>query len=247
MPEKPLLYWDLADWWQLLTPPSEYEEEAAFYTRTLIDASDRRPREVLELGSGGGNNASHMKKEFSITLVDLSARMLAVSKELNPELEHLEGDMREVRLGREFDAVFVHDAIDYMTSVDDIRAAAETIYVHTRPGGVALICPDHIRENFEVGTDHGGNDGEGRSLRYLQWWWDPDPSDHTYITDFAYLLREGSGDVEVVKDRHFNGLFSETEWLGVLSDVGFEARLIPFVHSEVPVGAVLFVAKKPLV
>ena len=104
---------------------------------------------MLELGSGGGNNAFHLKKEFELTLVDLSADMLAVSKALNPECEHVQGDMRSVRLGRTFDAVFVHDAIEYMTTEDDLRQAVQTVYAHCRPGGVAVLVPDDIAENFE--------------------------------------------------------------------------------------------------
>ena len=42
-----------------------------------------------------------------MTLVDLSDGMLAVSRQLNPECEHHLGDMRTVRLGRTFDAVWV--------------------------------------------------------------------------------------------------------------------------------------------
>lgn len=41
--------------------------------------------------------------------------------------------MRTVRLGRTFDAVFVHDAVDYMTSEDDLRHVIETAFVHCRP------------------------------------------------------------------------------------------------------------------
>ena len=32
-----------------------------------------------------------------------------MSRSINPECEHVQGDMRTLRLGREFDAVFVHD------------------------------------------------------------------------------------------------------------------------------------------
>src|SRR5947199_313515 len=76
--------------------------------------------EVLELGSGGGHNAVHLKARFTMTLVDLSAGMLDMSRRLNPECEHHQGDMRTVRLGRTFDAVFVHDAVDYMLTEDDL-------------------------------------------------------------------------------------------------------------------------------
>ena len=51
-----------------------------------------------------------------MTLVDLSAEMLEVSRQLNPECEHIQGDMRTIRLGRQYDAVLVHDAVDYVTT-----------------------------------------------------------------------------------------------------------------------------------
>ncbi|WP_375766632.1 class I SAM-dependent methyltransferase [Archangium gephyra] len=50
-------------------PPSDYAEEAAEYVRRLRSAESGPLKEVLELGSGGGNNASHLKREFSLTLV----------------------------------------------------------------------------------------------------------------------------------------------------------------------------------
>src|SRR5262245_43380133 len=106
---EPRLYTELADWWPLVSPPAEYAEEAEIYWRAL--ASGDVPRTLLELGCGGGSNAWHLKRHAKLTLVDRSASMLGVSAAINPECEHCLGDMRDVRLGREFDAVFVHDAI----------------------------------------------------------------------------------------------------------------------------------------
>ena len=237
----PLMYSEIAEWWPLLSSPEEYEEEAPFFTRTLIEASDEPPKTVLELGSGGGNNASYMKKDFEMTLVDLSPQMLEVSKRLNPDCEHVVGDMRTVRLGREFDAVFVHDAIDYMTSTADLAASVETAFVHTRPGGAAMFCPDHIRENFKPSTEHGGSDGDGRGLRYLQWTWDPDPDDSRYTTDYAYLMRDPDGSVRSLHDRHECGLFGAEEWKSIVEDAGYVPELVPFVHSEVEEDSVVIV------
>src|SRR5262245_33901501 len=166
------LYQDLAAGWALISPPEEYAEEAAFAGRLLRQA-DRPVRAVLELGSGGGHCASHLAPGFTMTLVDLSAGMLAVSRRLNPGCEHVEADMRTARLGRDFDAVFVHDAVDYMTTEDDLRQVIETAFLHCRPGGVAVFVPDNIAENFEPGTGYGGIDGaDGRGARYLDWSYD---------------------------------------------------------------------------
>ena len=242
------MYRELADWWPLLSAPEDYAEEAAFYQQTLVEACERSPHTLLELGSGGGNNASHLKARFTMVLVDRSPGMLDVSRALNPECEHVEGDMRTVRLGREFDAVFVHDAIVYLTTEADLRGAIETAFVHCKPGGAALFCPDHVRENFRSSTDHGGHDGLERSLRYLEWTWDPDPADNTYFVDYAYLLRGRDGSTHVEWDRHVEGLFSRADWLRLLADAGFQPAIVPFDHSELEPGTYeIFVARKPTV
>ena len=135
--------------------------EAAFYRHVLEGAGVDPLETVLELGSGGGNNASHLKRRFRLTLVDASPDMLAVSRALNPECEHVQGDMRSVRLEREFDAVFVHDAIAYMTSRDDLLRAMRTARAHCRAGGVALFAPDHVLETFVPRTSHAATTATG--------------------------------------------------------------------------------------
>ncbi len=243
---EPRLYAELAEWWPLLSSPGHYLEEAHVYRELLLGACEAPPHSVLELGSGGGGNAWNLKRDFTMTLVDRSAGMLAVSRALNPECTHVQGDMRDVRLGREFDAVFVHDAVSYMTTLDDLALAARTAFVHCRSGGAALFAPDALRETFREQTNCGGDADDARALRYLQWIWDPDPDDGTYVADWVYVLREGRREPRVERDRHVFGLFSRDQWLGVLRDAGFEARSEPLVHSQVPAGSVeTFVARKP--
>ena len=251
MEESPRLYRELADWWPLLSAPEDYAEEAAEYTRLILEASKGEARTVVELGSGGGNNASHMKASFELTLVDRSPQMLDVSRRLNPECEHLEGDMRSVRLGRSFDAVFVHDAIAYMTTEDDLRGVFATAFEHCKAGGVALFVPDAVTETFEPAADHGGHDGPDRALRYLEWTWDPDPDDTTVRMDLTYVFHEpdatsqGHVAVRVVHDEHVCGLFPRATWLRLIEDAGFEVRAVPLVHDERPVGAEGFLAIRP--
>ena len=98
--------------------------------------------------------------------------------------------------------------------------------VHTRRKGPALI--------FRT-----------LGLRYLEWTWDPDPGDTTYLTDYAYLLRTPDGTVRVEHDRHVGGLFARADWLRLFAEAGFEARAVPFDHSEVDYPSEVFVAKRP--
>ena len=242
------LYDDLAEWWPLLDDPATaYAVEANLYADLLAEACDGPIESLLELGSGGGNNALHMKRRFPhLLLTDVSDGMLAVSRALNPECEHRLGDMRTLRLGRTFDAVFVHDAVCYMTTEVDLRRAMETAAVHCRPGGAVLFAPDYVRENFPGPmTDDGGRDepapsgragAHARGLRYLEWLRDPEPGGTHYVVDYAFLLRDRDGSARVVHDRHVEGLFTRQRWLDLLAEVGFDARSVPFVHPEVELG-----------
>lgn len=239
------LYGDLAPWFHLLTAPEDYAVEAARYRRLILEAVPDAET-LLELGSGGGNNASHLKRQFTCTLSDVSQPMLTLSRGLNPECEHVLGDMRTLRLERTFDVVFVHDAIGYMTTEEDLRDCVTTAWVHTRPGGVALFVPDCTRETFEPRTSHGGHDGaDGRSLRYLESVIDPDPHDTTYEVDFAVLLREPGREPRVVHDHQVEGLFAERVWLGILESVGFTADAVPAELGNQEAPQPMFLGRRP--
>lgn len=224
-----MLYDELAPWWPLVSAPAEYAEEAALYIERLRAAAGGPVREVLELGSGGGNNALHMKRELALTLVEPSAGMRAHSVALNPECTHVAGDMRTVRLRRTFDAVFVHDAVMYMTTEIDLRAAIETIAAHLAPGGVALVAVDATAECFAPRTEHGGHDdpATGRGVRYLIWDLPARPGETTYESHFSFLLHEPGEPVRAVHDVHRHGVFPRATWLRLFEEAGLAARIEP--------------------
>lgn len=221
------LYRQLARWWPLISPVDEYAAEAAFFTEVLTEAGLPSAPSLLELGCGGGSNAFYLKQVFpQVTLTDISPDMLAVSRAVNPECEHLVGDMRTLRLARMFDVVFIHDAIDYMTTLHALRQALETAVAHCKPGGLVLLVPDYVRETFQPDTEHGGSDAGGRSVRYLEWTYDPDERDTIYTTEYVYLLRDGTQPTQVEYDQHTCGIFSRGEWVRLLHEVGLEPKII---------------------
>lgn len=221
---KALMYDELVSWYRLLDPPADHRDEAAVYRDALL-AAVPKARTLLELGAGAGHNALFLKQHFECTLTDISEGMLQLSRELNPECEHLSGDMRTLRLGRSFDVVFVHDAVCYMQSAEELRAAMVTAFEHLEAGGAVLIAPDVDRESFAEETQLYEVDEGGRSLRCLEWMWDPDPNDTRYSVDYVFLLREGDK-MQTLHDRHIEGLFPRQRWLELLTSVGFESRLV---------------------
>ena len=219
------LYQELATWWPLLSPVEDYAEEADFFWQVLADQGLGKKASLLELGCGGGNNAFYLNQHFlHVTLTDISPSMLGISKTLNPECEHLLGDMRELRLERCFDVVFIHDAIDYMTSHADLQRALETAFVHCKPGGLGLFVPDHLRETFQACTEHEGNSDQDKGIRLLSWSHAPNPGDTHYQVDYAYLLRENNH-TWVEHEQSVYGLFAKEDWRQLLVKIGFEVEI----------------------
>jgi SAM-dependent methyltransferase len=221
----PKLYHELADWFHLVTHPREYAAEARYATRLLkAKESGGRPR-LLELGSGGGNNASHMKKSFELTLTDISPSMLKLSRQINPECKHIVGDMRSLRLHTEFDAVYIHDAIMYIANERDLRRVAKTAAIHCKPGGLLLVQPDFVEESFKPGLERGGHDGNGRSARYVAIERRRGSSSKVDV-HFTFRLTGKTKVARVVGDRHVVGIFPRATWMSIFRDAGFTLKRI---------------------
>lgn len=220
-----IFYAELAPWWPLLSPVEDYEAEAADLRR-VIEARAPGARTVLELGSGGGHNAHHLARRFAMTLSDLSPEMLAMSARLNPGCEHVVGDMRTLALGRTFDVVLAHDAVDYMTTEADLEAAIATAHRHLAPGGLAVFVPDHVAERFRPGSESGGTDAaDGRALRYLEWTLDVAPGATSGVTHYSFLVRDADGAVRCLHEAHVFGLFPQATWVRLFERCGFEVEV----------------------
>jgi hypothetical protein len=242
------MYHQFAGWFHLLSAPEDYAEEAKFYFDLAATELGHEPTSWLELGAGAGCNASHYTPWVNgeVVLTDRSTEMLALSQTINPGIPHMAGDMTQLRLGRLFEVVFTHDAASYLVTAEEVRKLAETAFAHCAPGGVAIFCPDHTAENLVFETDHGGHDGDGRAMRYLEWTTPGRPGTHEYVVDYAYIYHEDGKTPRVELDRHINGALPRQIWLDALLSAGFSsARGTPLVHSEIEPGySELFVATR---
>lgn len=223
------LYDDLAHLWPIVSPPEDYLDEARYWRDAIRACLGAGRHRILELGAGGGHHLSHLTSDFEAEAVDLSPRMLEHSQRLNPDVVHHQGDMRVVRLGSMFDAVLIHDAISYMLTEDDLRAAFATARAHLRPGGLLLVAPDLVRENFKDGMvlkwpirPASG----GIEVSVEERITDPDPTDTVIESVITYTIVEG-GSRRVETDVHVVGLFPLDAWASLMEEAGFAVDVRP--------------------
>jgi hypothetical protein len=128
-----------------------------------------------------------------------------------------------------------------MKTEADLYHVMETAFLHCRSGGIVLFAPDFIRDTFKPSTSHGGIDGDGRGIRYLEWTYDPNENDSTYVVEFAILMHEAGKETEIRYDRHELGLFKRSTWLALLEKAGFQAEIVSATYAG---GGELFLGKK---
>ena len=211
----------------MISPPEDYAGEAGHWRQAIRDNLGSGRHHLLELGVGGGHNLSHLTSEFQATAVDISPQMLDLSRQLNPTVDHHLDDMRTVRLGRKFDAVLIHDAIAYMLTEDDLRATLTTAKVHLSYGGLLLVAPDLVRDEFTDGVVlRWSSKKDGIEVEIEERISDPDPSDTVVESLYTYTIREG-GTERVERDTHISGLFSIATWTRLFEEASFEVERIP--------------------
>lgn len=225
------MYTDLAWLWPILSPKEDYVEESEFIASAIKEHSRIEVRTLLHLGCGAGHNDYTIKRHFEVTGVDLSPAMLGLARGLNPEVEYLEGDMRSVRLGREFDAVIILDSIGYMLTEDALRRALTTASEHLRPGGVFLTVVEMEPATFVQNKTNAWTRARGDvELAFVENYYDPDPGDTTYECTFLFLIREG-GKLRTETVSHLASMFPLQTWRESLKAVGFEVVELEFEMS----------------
>ena len=142
------VFGNYARYYNLLYRDKDYAGEAQFIHQ-LIQTHAPNTRSILELGCGTGTHAQLLAKEgYNVHGVDLSAEMLQqasdrvsqLPQELASRLAFYQGDIREIRINQQFDAIIsLFHVFSYQTTNEDLRAAFATVKAHLKPNGVFIF------------------------------------------------------------------------------------------------------------
>ncbi|HNR13675.1 MAG TPA: class I SAM-dependent methyltransferase [Thermodesulfobacteriota bacterium] len=213
-----IAYNELAWTEDLLADPEDYEDEVAGYVDLIKRNSLHAPHTLLHLGCGAGGHDTIFKQHFAVTGVDISRGMLDKARLRHPDVEYIEGDMRTVRLGREFDAVVIPDSIDYMSSLPELRMAIETAVAHLKSGGIVLVV-GKTREIFRDNNFAYTGEQEDLHVTLLENNYINRYRPNTYEAMLVYLIRR-RGELTIHTECHVLGLFSQEVWEKVFAEAG---------------------------
>ncbi len=136
-----------AEYYNLLYKDKDYAGETQ-YLHQLIQKHCSGASTILNLGCGTGRHDFELATTgYGVAGVDLSEEMLQIAnnrlKSLDSptvDLSFVQGDIRNVRLGRKFDAVIsLFHVMSYQTSNSDLIAAFSTAREHLSDNGVFVF------------------------------------------------------------------------------------------------------------
>jgi len=232
------LYSDLSWLWPMWGDShagSEYEKYCNFIIEKVNKVEHKELKSLLNLGCGGGKNLNTLKKHYQCTGLDISADMLKLAKELNPECDFTQADMRSFDLGRKFDFVFIDDAVTYMLTRRDLEQVFIQAFNHLETGGMMVVTPDATTESFKQNETQIFHSIP--SERY------PD-TEVVYVTTnycrdvaaeqsegvFVYLIRT-HGELRIETEVHRFGLFPLQVWRELLLKTGFSIQEESYVEE----------------
>jgi SAM-dependent methyltransferase len=197
-------------------------------------------KRLLDVACGTGKHIEHLRAWYECSGLDNSPHLLKAARELNPNSEFFENDMRHFDFGVWYDAVVcLFSAIGYVRTFEALESTLSRFALHTAPGGVVVVEPWIFTENFKeghLGFDYVDNPDYKVARMSLG-----AREGQISVLHFHFMLGCPDG-IEYWDDRSELGLFSKREYEEALERAGLETEFV----SEGFTGRGLFVGIKPL-
>jgi SAM-dependent methyltransferase len=245
---KTKLYNELAWAWDIMISGEEYVPEVNFLKRMIKKYKKTQGNELLDVGCGAGPHDLLLKEDFRVEGVDASEKMLHLARKRNPELTYHLGDVRTLRLKRQFDVVIAMDMIMYNLTYADLEKSLTALSHNLKPGGVLIFYLVDLKGKFEQNKTRVKNHKKGDvEIVLIENDYDPDPDDTECEYHLIFLIRK-DGKLKIEIDKHRVGLFELNRILDILKKLNLKPHLFELdfsgrkYHQEGPV----IVCEKPV-
>jgi ubiquinone/menaquinone biosynthesis C-methylase UbiE len=224
--QRPILYTDLARYYDLIYSWKDYQKEVATIQRLIAKYKRSKGNDLLEVACGTGRHALYLKDKFRVLGTDLSAGMLGVARQKVKGARFQRADMVTLNLGKEFDVITcLFSSIGYVKTSADLKRTLQNFGRHLKKGGVVIIEPWLTKETFYKGrpqmTTYGDDHIKIARLNVSK------VRGNVSILDMHYLVAEKDRGVKHFVDRHELTMFEPRQILGFMRQAGLRAKFLP--------------------
>lgn len=109
--------------------------------RMFRDYLKKQPTSILDIGSGTGRDLDYLSEKCKDCVgIDYQEQMVEFARTKFPKLNFSQGDMRELRLDRKFDAILCLGwAFTYALTNEDIAKTLTTFATHAQEGALLVL------------------------------------------------------------------------------------------------------------
>ncbi len=211
-----------AEFYDAIYSWKDYAAEAELACQ-MIERYKRAPEKtLLDLACGTGHHLQYLQADFQVAGLDLDAELLKVAQGRCPGVPLSQGDMVDFDLGQQFAVITcLFSSIGYVKTVARLNQTLQTIAAHLLPGGVALVEPWLMPDQFHAG--HIGArfvDLPDLKIARIN---DSRVEDGISIMDFHYLIGTPDG-IELFSERHELALFSHEQYRAAFEQAGLDTH-----------------------
>lgn len=233
---------DYAKYYDLLYQDKNYEKECDFIEEIFHRFSSTRVKSVLDAGCGTGGHAIPLaRRSYAVTGVDSSEIALKLAQEKagkenpDPDMVFYRGDLRQLDLGRQFDAcICMFSVVGYITETDDFIETVKRIRRHLECGSIftfdfwnglavlRIMPAPRIKTARDTGLS---------VIRVAQP--ELDALNHLCRVHYHLLVNREGRMVDEVTETHVVRYYFPQEIRHYLHDAGFEVlRICPFLDID---------------
>ncbi|ALP68646.1 N,N-dimethyltransferase (plasmid) [Paraburkholderia caribensis] len=222
---RPLLYGELAQYYDLIHARHDYRSQASAIHDVLSENGVPDGSKILEAACGTGNYLIELQRHYTVSGFDLSEEMLRQARRKLTGMSLFEADIKSFKCTSPVSAILcLCSSVAYLRSYDELRDAFSSCACALNRGGLLVIRPwlepDQVVEGMMWMDYFEGEEIKLCRQAVLR------RHDRDSILDFHWLVAKPETGVTHYLDRHVLRLFEHREIERALTTCGLNCRQI---------------------